>query len=219
MIGVPYYQVLSAVGGDGMNYSWSLNSGTLPPELSLDLLTPSITSTTAALQGTPTTAGTYNFSLKVVSAGQGVFKDFSLVVTPMMYHITPTAGMGGTISPSTVQDVLYGNSTTFTMTPSTGYQIGDVLVDANSVGAVSTYTFSNVVANHTIAASFAPSVIPGDVDGSGTVTMLDVLLAARAAVGITTLTGSALQAADVNGDGTITMLDVLLVARIAVGIS
>ena len=30
-----------------------------------------------------------------------------------------------------------------------------VLVDGNSVGAVASYTFTNVQANHTIAASFA----------------------------------------------------------------
>jgi len=62
----------------------------------------------------------------------------------------------------------------------------------------------------------ASTTIPGDVDGNGSVTMLDALLAARAAVGMTTLTGSAFQAADVNHDGTITMMDVLLIARIAV---
>lgn len=34
------------------------------------------------------------------------------------------------------------------------YHVLDVLVDGNSVGAVTTYTFSSVTANHTIAASF-----------------------------------------------------------------
>jgi len=62
------------------------------------------------------------------------------------------------------------------------------------------------------------TVIPGDVDGNGTVTMVDALLSARAVVGMTTLTGSAFQAADLDHDGTITMVDVLLIARIAVGL-
>ena len=66
--------------------------------------------------------------------------------------------------------------------------------------------------------SVQSGVLPGDVDGSGTVTMLDALMAARAAVGITPLTGSAFMAADVTGDGTITMLDVLRISRIAVGL-
>jgi hypothetical protein len=67
-------------------------------------------------------------------------------------------------------------------------------------------------------ATFVP-VTPGDITGDGTVTMLDALQGARAAVGITTLTGSAFDAADLNHDGTITMLDVLLIARLAVGIT
>ena len=132
--------------------------------------------------------------------------------------ITPSAGSNGSISPPTPQTVAEGATPTFTMTPATGYHVADVLVDGVSIGAATTYTFPPVTANHTIAATFAPSVIPGDVDDDGTVTMLDALLAARAAVGITTLTGSAFQAADVDHNGTITMMDVLLIARIAVGI-
>ena len=92
LVNVPYYQVLSAVGGDGVNYSWSLNGGTLPPGLGLNLLTPSATATTAALQGTPTAAGVYAFTLKVVSNGQAVFKDFTMTIEPvgalsgLIYH-------------------------------------------------------------------------------------------------------------------------------------
>jgi hypothetical protein len=92
MLGVPYYQVLSAVGGDGINYSWSLNSGELPPGLGFTLLTPSITASTASLHGTPTLAGTYTFNLRVVSNGQAVFKDFSITIEPvgavsgLIYH-------------------------------------------------------------------------------------------------------------------------------------
>ena len=48
-----------------------------------------------------------------------------------------------------------GGSQTFTITPSTGYHVADVLVDGASVGAVTSYTFTNVTANHTISASFA----------------------------------------------------------------
>ena len=44
---------------------------------------------------------------------------------------------------------------TFTITPASCYQIADVLVDGVSVGAVASYTFNDVAANHTIAASFA----------------------------------------------------------------
>jgi hypothetical protein len=41
------------------------------------------------------------------------------------------------------------------MTPNSGSTIADVLVDGQSVGAVASYTFTNVTTSHTIAASFA----------------------------------------------------------------
>ena len=69
--------------------------------------------------------------------------------------ITASAGTGGSISPSGAVSVSYGTSKTFTITPNSGYRVAGVLVDGTSVGAVTTYTFNNVTANHTIAASFA----------------------------------------------------------------
>jgi hypothetical protein len=70
------------------------------------------------------------------------------------YSITASAGSGGMISPSGTTQVNSGGTQTYTITPGTGYHIVDVLVDGNSVGAVSNYTFTNVTANHTIATSF-----------------------------------------------------------------
>ena len=70
------------------------------------------------------------------------------------YTITASAGTGGTISPTGTVTVSRNASRSFTITPSTGYSIDRVAVDGSSVGAVSTYTFSNVTANHTISASF-----------------------------------------------------------------
>lgn len=72
-----------------------------------------------------------------------------------VFTITPTAGAGGTISPNTVQAVNYGGSVTFTITPDKGYMIQDVKVDGTSVGAVTSYTFSDVKANGTIEVTFA----------------------------------------------------------------
>ena len=69
--------------------------------------------------------------------------------------ITATAGPNGTISPSGAVSVNYGANQTFTITPSSNYHVADVLVDAGSVGAVTSYTFTNVTAPHTISASFA----------------------------------------------------------------
>ena len=47
-----------------------------------------------------------------------------------------------------------GASQTFAIAAQEGYAIADVLVDGQSVGAVDSYTFENVTANHTIAALF-----------------------------------------------------------------
>jgi hypothetical protein len=71
------------------------------------------------------------------------------------YTITASAGTGGSISPSGAVVVNYGGNRTFTITASGGYCISGVLVDGGSVGKVTSYTFSNVTATHTIAASFA----------------------------------------------------------------
>jgi hypothetical protein len=70
------------------------------------------------------------------------------------YTITATAGEGGSITPAGEVSVKEGASQTFAITASEGYAIADVLVDGQSVGAVDSYTFENVTANHTIAALF-----------------------------------------------------------------
>ena len=76
------------------------------------------------------------------------------------YTITPSAGAHGAISPPTPQSVAAGSSVTFTMTADTGYHVADVLVDGASVGARSSYQFTNVQAGHTISASFAADTGP-----------------------------------------------------------
>ena len=76
------------------------------------------------------------------------------------YTITPQAGPGGIITPSSVRTVSHGNDAAFVMIPFTGYQVGSVFVDGVNIGAVTTYTFQDVDANHTISVQFksaAPS--------------------------------------------------------------
>jgi hypothetical protein len=78
------------------------------------------------------------------------------------FTITTSAGSGGTISPSGSVQIAAGESQTFTITPSNGYQVNSILVDGTHMGTLSTYTFSNVRANHSISASFALSSSSGD---------------------------------------------------------
>jgi len=70
------------------------------------------------------------------------------------HTITASAGANGSILPSGAVSVNDGASQAFTITSDTGYNVADVQVDRSSVGAVTSYTFSNVTADHTISASF-----------------------------------------------------------------
>jgi fibronectin type 3 domain-containing protein len=73
---------------------------------------------------------------------------------PTTHTITSSAGTGGTISPLGSTSVTSGGSQTFTIVPSSGYQVSSVIVDGASVGAVTSYPFSNVTATHSISANF-----------------------------------------------------------------
>lgn len=70
------------------------------------------------------------------------------------YTIESSSGANGTISPKGSVPVTAGADKTFTMTANAGYHISDVTVDGVSQGAVSSYTFENVQANHTISVTF-----------------------------------------------------------------
>jgi len=71
------------------------------------------------------------------------------------FTIVASAGSNGVISPSGSVVVGYGGSQLFTFTPNVGYHVLDVVVDGVSQGALGSYLFSNVVANHVIGVSFA----------------------------------------------------------------
>ncbi len=87
------------------------------------------------------------------------------------FNITSSAGSGGTISPSGSIQVTGNSNQTFTISPSSGYVINTVFVDGTNVGAVTSYTFTNVTANHSIAAMFKPIVytITASAGANGTI--------------------------------------------------
>lgn len=80
--------------------------------------------------------------------------------TPTTYTITSTAGENGQIDPEGEVTITEGGNQAFTINADEGYQIDDVLVDDESVGAVGEYTFTNVQKNHTISAIFVLSTKP-----------------------------------------------------------
>lgn len=69
--------------------------------------------------------------------------------------ITAKAGANGTITPSGNVTVKAGADQAFAIQPNSGYTVSKVLIDGTDVGAVTSYTFKNVTANHTIEAVFA----------------------------------------------------------------
>jgi len=71
------------------------------------------------------------------------------------HTIMASAGPNGSISPAGAVKVGHGSSQGFTITPAADYHVADVLVDGVSVGAVDAYTFTEVMTDHTITASFA----------------------------------------------------------------
>ncbi len=92
-----------------------------------------------------------SYTFSTVTAGHTISATFALNT----YTITASAGTGGSISPSGSTGLSYGDDQIYSITANPGYHIAAVLVDGSSVGALSSFTFSDVDANHTISASFA----------------------------------------------------------------
>ena len=136
---------------------YSLHDGTTSGNLTNSINAGNITSYTM----TGLSAGTTYYFAVVAYDGAGDqsadSNEINYTVPPAVqtFTITASAGPGGTISPTGSTTVTYGASQAYAITPANGYTISTVTVDGSPVGAVSSYTFGSVKANHTIAASFA----------------------------------------------------------------
>ncbi|WP_416887480.1 alpha-L-fucosidase [Mediterraneibacter gnavus] len=114
-----------------------------------------------------------DFTLKATKAGSGVLTLKGDAKAPQldMFEITPgddiqraqltvnasVEGEGGTITPNGATTVTEGNDITFKITPEKTHKVADVLVDGESVGAVTSYTLKDVKKDATIVAKFAPA--------------------------------------------------------------
>ncbi len=91
------------------------------------------------------------------TVGGGVFKMIQSPIPPT-YTLTTNVGFGGTITPSGTITVNHGENKSFTIKANPGYFIFRILVDGSPVSFNNqlkyTYTFNNVIANHTIKAEF-----------------------------------------------------------------
>lgn len=106
------------------------------------------------------------------------------------HNITASAGTGGSISPNGKVNVTYGAGQTFSITANSGYNIAAVSIDGNSIGPQSAYTFPNVVADHTITATFTINTytITASTGASGNVTPAGVTTVNYGATPLYTIT-------------------------------
>lgn len=71
--GTAYSETITAQGGSGTGYVFSISSGSLPTSLSM--------SSGGLISGTPTVAGTYTFTVQVVdSLGSSGTQNFSITI-------------------------------------------------------------------------------------------------------------------------------------------
>jgi len=114
---------------------------------------------------------TYYFAATAydASGNESVYSnEVSYAAAVQVYTVTASAGTGGAITPSGPVSVTAGADQSFTIAPESGYSIRDVTVDGASLGAVTSYTFTNVTGNHTIGVSFAATAYTLTVTTSGT---------------------------------------------------
>jgi len=93
-VGVPFSAVVNASGGC-TPYTWALVSGNLPSGI---LNTPSGNTESLDLEGTPTAAGTYSFTLSVTGCGGYVSEmSYTVVIQGTRVTITTTTLPDGTV--------------------------------------------------------------------------------------------------------------------------
>lgn len=83
--------------------------------------------------------------------------DVTFEAIPVVTHVvTATAGANGAISPLGSVNVVHGANQTFTITPNSNFRVANLTVDGVIVADATTYTFTNVIVNHTIDVTFEP---------------------------------------------------------------
>jgi hypothetical protein len=102
------------------------------------------------LNNVPSANGIYTYTFSAISSNQTI----TATMTAKTYTISASAGANGSITPNGNTTVSHGGAQAYTITPANGYVVAQVTVDGMSVGAVTSYVFTNVVANHTINATF-----------------------------------------------------------------
>ena len=96
------------------------------------------------------------------------------IPSPKVHQLKASVNGNGTISPTGTTTVDDGGSLTYKFAAAAHHHIAKVMVDGKNKGTVSSYTFSNITADHTIAVSFAPDsyTISASTGGNGGISPL-----------------------------------------------
>ncbi len=148
--------------GDEASYTITANDGYYISSITVDGETTSYTQADGMISYTETFAFSgANASNHTINATFATYR----------YSVEVAESAHGTITPGTTV-YNYNATPTFAITPEAGYGVADVTVDGESVGAVTSYTFPALTANHTIAATFAQYqyTITANAGNGGTIT-------------------------------------------------
>lgn len=124
----------------------------ITPDYGYTVTNITVNGTNVNLNNVPNVNGVYTYTFAAVTANQ------TLIATAAVknYTIVASAGANGSITPNGNQTVNHGDAKTFAFDPAAGYEVDNVTVDGIALGALTGYTFTNVVANHTINVTFKP---------------------------------------------------------------
>ncbi|MBO7481489.1 MAG: T9SS type A sorting domain-containing protein, partial [Bacteroidales bacterium] len=170
---IPTYTISSSAGengtispeGDTIVYEGTNATFTITPDEGYRIASVIVDAETENEANVTNAIVNSRYTFQNVMANHSINVTFEEIPT---YTISSSAGENGTISPEGDTIVYEGTNATFTITPDEGYRIASVIVDAeteneaNVTDAIvnSTYTFRNVMANHSIYVTF--EVIPND---------------------------------------------------------
>lgn len=148
---LPYYSVTPSVSGTGGSISPDGATAVLSGQSITIDITPDAGYRILSITDNGVNVGsTSPYTITNIGTNHDVIATFQAI-----YTITAIAGPNGTISPIGEVLVDSGTDRNFSISPNLGYRVNDVLIDGTSVGQMTTYTFANVAANHTIEVTFA----------------------------------------------------------------
>jgi PKD repeat protein len=99
-------------------------------------------------------------TLVVMDVSQSTLSSFVFENVHPTFTIVTLVNGNGTISPSGTINILKGNNKTLSILPSTGNRTNDIIINGESIGPKTQYTFWSVAQNYTIQANFTPIPAP-----------------------------------------------------------